>query len=290
MDKARISSFILGAYWLGWRRWLAWSIFGSVIFLLGAARSVTDADFAFASMALLPVLVIAWVGGKRNGLIAASLAAAMWTVADVVSDRQFSSLWIPWTNAVTRWMTYSLVAFLVAQVRLQLEREHKHASRDVLTGLHNRRAFLEAGAAEVERSKRYSHPLAVTFLDLDKFKQINDSKGHDAGDAALRAVARALFGSMRSGDHVARLGGDEFAVLLPEISDEAAAETGRKISMAVNAALEAFPPVKGSVGVAWFETADRLFPEMLKAADELMYEVKQSGAADMRLRRFAAPK
>lgn len=198
MEKVKITNFLLGTFWTGWRRWAAWSICVSAIFLLGELRTVTDADFTFASLAILPVLVIAWIGGKRNGLLVAFLAAAMWTMADMVSERQFSTQWIQWTNAVTRLITYSLVALLAAQVRLQFEREHEHATRDVLTGLTNRRAFLEEGAAEVERSKRYAHPLAVIFLDLDDFKQLNDTKGHDAGDAALRATARALLGALRS--------------------------------------------------------------------------------------------
>lgn len=288
MKKPRKPDFLPGDFWTGWRRWATWAICLSAIFLLGVLRSAIDADFTFASLAILPVLAIAWIGGKWNGLFVAILAAAMWTVADIVSDRDFSTQWIPWTNAVTRLMTYSLVALLAAQVRLQFEREHKYATRDALTGLQNRRAFLDCGAAEVERSKRYSHPLAVIFLDLDDFKQLNDSRGHDAGDEALRATAGALRRALRSSDLVARLGGDEFAVLLPETGYEATVDAGRKIADAVNAALAGFPPVKASIGLAWFGAADRLFPDMLKAADTLMYEVKESGKHDMRAQCFAA--
>lgn len=279
---------LIATVWTGWQLRAAWAICISLMVLLGVLRTATDADFTFASLAMLPVLAIAWIGGIRSGLVVALLAAAMWTVADIAAERQFSTQWIPWTNAITRLMTYSLVALLAAQVRLQFEREHKRATHDALTGLPNRPAFLEAGAAEVERAKRYPHPLAVIYLDLDDFKQLNDSKGHDAGDAALRATAKALSCILRSSDRVARLGGDEFAILLPETGYDSAVEAGRKISMAVNAALEAFPPVKISMGLAWFGKADRSFPSMLKAADKLMYEVKQSGKHDMRARRFAA--
>ena len=82
------------------------------------------------------------------------------------------------------------------------------------------------------------------------------------------------------------MGGDEFAVLLLEIGYEAAVEAGRKISTAVDTALKGFPPVKGSIGIAWFGEADRSFPAMLKAADELMYEVKKSGKNNVRSRHF----
>ncbi len=287
MEESKISDFLHDELWTGWRRWAAWSICISSIFLLGALRTETDAELAFASFALFPVLFIAWVGGKRNGLIMAFLGAAMWAVTDIVSERQFSASWLPWANAVTRLVTYSLVAFLAATIRQQFDKEREHATCDVLTGLKNRRAFLSAGASEVERSKRYKHPLAIVFLDLDNFKQLNDTKGHDVGDAALQVSASALLGVLRSSDRVARLGGDEFAILLPEVGYDEAVEAGHKISVSVNSSLVDFPPVTGSIGIAWFGEADRDFLAMLKAADELMYEVKASGKGTLRSRMFA---
>ncbi|MFY9328372.1 MAG: GGDEF domain-containing protein [Georgfuchsia sp.] len=273
--------------WTGWRRWAVWSICLGFIFLLGVLHTATDAKLTFASVALLPVLVIAWIGGRRNGLVVAFLTAATLAAGDFASMTEFSAAWIPWVNALTRLMTYSLVAFLAAQLRLLLEREHEHATQDALTGLHNRRAFLEFGNFEVERSKRYEHPLPVVFLDLDDFKQLNDTKGHAAGDVALRATAEALLATLRSTDFASRLGGDEFAVLLPETGYDAAVEAGCKISVAVNHALRNFPPVTCSIGVAWFGVADRTFLAMLKAADELMYEVKESGKGSLRSRQFS---
>ena len=125
--------------------------------------------------------------------------------------------------------------------------------------------------------------MSVIFLDIGGFKHLNDTKGHDAGDEALRVAAKALCGALRSNDVIARLGGDEFAILLPEIGYEEAVEAGRKIFAAVNDALRGLPPVKGSIGVARFEEIDRTFNAMLKAADGLMHEVKNS----VRSRRFA---
>lgn len=280
------AEFLFGSFWTGWHRWAAWLICVGVIVLLGVLRTATDTDFTFTSMAMLPVLAIAWIDGKKPGLLVALLAAAMWLVDDIASGRQFSDAWIPWVNAITRLTTYSVTVLLVARIRLQFEREHRNATHDVLTGLQNRRAFFEAGALEVERAKRYAHPLAIIYLDLDDFKQLNDCKGHDAGDAALCATARALARTMRTSDRVARIGGDEFAVFLPETGYQAAVKAGRKIFTVVNAALKDFPPVKVSIGVAWFGKADCRFPAMLKAADELMYEAKQGGKHDLRSRRF----
>lgn len=175
-----------------------------------------------------------------------------------------------------------------AQLRLQFEREHEYATRDVLTGLQNRRAFFEIGNVEVERSKRYGHPLTVLYLDLDNFKQLNDSRGHDVGDAALRDIAKALRVTLRTNDLVARLGGDEFCILLPEIEYDAAVVAAKKISDAVKQSLRDYPPVTGSTGVIWFGEVDRSFADMMKAADALMYEAKLGGKDNMRFQRFEA--
>lgn len=218
----------------------------------------------------------------------AFIAAAMWAASDITAEREFSAAWIPWGNALIRWINYSLVVWLLSLVRIQLITEHKHATRDILTGLLNRRAFLEVGVDEVERARRYKHPMAAMFLDLDNFKCLNDTLGHDAGDYALQAAAQAMQSALRRNDRVARLGGDEFAMLLPEIGYDAAVDVGRKVFAAVNEKLRLFPPVSASVGIAWFENADREFSTMLKSADDLMYEVKNSGKSDLRSRRFSA--
>ncbi len=173
-----------------------------------------------------------------------------------------------------------------SQLRMQFERAYVHATQDALTGLQNRRGFVEAGNSEVERSKRYGHSLSVIYLDLDNFKQLNDTRGHDIGDAALRAIARALRSVLRSNDLLARLGGDEFAMMLPEIGREAASEVGRKIFIAVNDALQEFPPVTASIGVIGFTKVTWTFSGIMKEADELMYEVKNTGKNDVHFRHY----
>ena len=175
-----------------------------------------------------------------------------------------------------------------ALLRQQYEKKHEYATRDPLTGLQNRRAFLEGGNIEVARSKRYRHSLAVIFLDLDNFKMLNDTRGHDAGDAALRDIAKALLNTLRANDLVARLGGDEFSILLPEVEHEDCVIASRKISRAIKQALQAYPPVTSSIGVTWFEDAACGFTSMMKCADEVMYEVKTGGKDNILFKRYAA--
>lgn len=282
------SKLFFRPFWIGWNRIAAWVICVLIVGLLGGLRSATDAHFAFASLAFLPVLAIAWIEGTGAGIFVALLAAIMWMTSDMVSEPISILSWIPWANAVTRFMTYSLLAILAAQVYDKFEKEHDQATLDTLTGLGNRRAILEAGETEVARAKRYGRSMAVFFIDLDCFKQLNDAKGHDVGDAALRAAAYALQSSMRSTDFVARLGGDEFAILIPEIGFDAAVSAGKKCLSTLQAHLEAYPPpVKASLGIAWIDTFDLSFAEILCAADQLMYEVKAKGKNGFLARRIA---
>jgi diguanylate cyclase (GGDEF)-like protein len=283
----------------GRRQWLAtvvshpvarrslWPANIAVLALLGSVRVASEAEYYFASLAILPVMATTWVFGRRDGLVLSFLAAAMWVVADLSADPGGVPAWLLWTNALTRLLTYALVTVLVAEVRSLLAREREWAMHDGLTGLLNRRAFLELGDAESMRSRRYEHSLAIVFIDLDNFKQLNDTRGHSAGDAALRVTANALHTKLRLSDSVARLGGDEFAIVLPEIDYAAAVDAGRKISAAIRTALADYPPVTASVGVAWFNRACPRFDTMVAAADRLMYEVKQGGKGDFVARRLS---
>lgn len=266
--------------------------FGGVVAIaaLGVLRTASDAEYAFASAAIIPVLAVTWISGRKAGMVLSLLAVIMWTSSDLLAERQFSGWWIPYINAISRFVTYAFIIHLVVIVRTVLEREREIASHDALTGLFNRRAFFDAGNGEVDRSRRYGHPLAVAFLDLDDFKRLNDRQGHQAGDRALVAVADCLVGSLRNTDRLARLGGDEFAVLLPEISYDAATDAGHKIAIAADTTLKEFPPVSISIGIAWFERAEGDFPAMLDAADSLMYEIKQEGKHGMRVERLELPK
>ena len=266
---------------------VAWVIALSLITLLALLRHSIEAEYAFASAIIIPVLLVTWAGGIAHGILVSILAASLLVFADILSDRAFIQSWIPITNGFTRLATYCFIAYLTARVRTLLQREVEFATRDPLTGLLNRRAFMETGETAASRAARYAHPMTVVFLDLDNFKQLNDTRGHSTGDKALKAVGAALAKSLRSTDDVARLGGDEFAILLHEINEKAANQAGQKIAAAVASALAGFAPVSASIGVAWFERPNGSFQSMIQAADALMYDVKHAGKNGLRVRSIA---
>jgi diguanylate cyclase (GGDEF)-like protein len=136
--------------------------------------------------------------------------------------------------------------------------------------------------AEIRRSRRYNDPFTVIYLDIDNFKTVNDTQGHSEGDRLLRQVASTLTTAVREIDTVARLGGDEFGLLLPESDGDAAVTVATKISAGLKAQVEQHWPVTFSIGMVTYLTAPESADEMIRVADKLMYEVKESGKDELR--------
>ncbi len=162
------------------------------------------------------------------------------------------------------------------------DRVVKLAVTDELTGLANRRRFLEVLRSEMHRSRRYDRPLTLLMVDLDRLKQINDQNGHAAGDAMLHGVAQCMRSNVRDTDLPTRLGGDEFAVLLPETPGEAAGVIAERIRLGV----ENFSTVVDgatirstvSIGLVSRGPGDlHDLPSFIHLADDALYKAKTAG-------------
>ncbi len=166
--------------------------------------------------------------------------------------------------------------------RKRTEEKIEHlAHYDYLTDLPNRALFVDSLVHCIAMAKRNSFKTAVLFLDLDGFKKVNDTLGHDAGDLLLRAVSKRLKATIRASDTVARVGGDEFIFVLNEISsDENAALMANKIIAALSEPFElkGLPcHIGGSIGISIYPDAATDTETLIKQADNAMYLAKQSG-------------
>ena len=181
-------------------------------------------------------------------------------------------------NATRLQQKRDMLRNVVAERTAELTRQ---ATTDSMTGIANRRHFMERGNDEIERARRYHLPLTLLLLDIDHFKQINDRFGHPAGDKLLQVVAQACQSNARNVDLPGRLGGEEFALLMPETSAIAArlaAERLRRAIAAIPPALSGVPhQVTASFGIAALNAHDHSMDDLVARADAALYRAKNGG-------------
>jgi diguanylate cyclase (GGDEF)-like protein len=156
---------------------------------------------------------------------------------------------------------------------------HRNAVTDPLTGLHNRRLFDETLDKELNRARRYAHPLSLVTLDLHSFKEVNDKYGHPRGDDVLHAAATTLRKTLRTSDSAFRIGGDEFALILPQTDAAQASLLSRRVGVVFK---EYLRPLDLSIGVsmdhgvATFPQDGEQREQLIRLADERLYRFKQA--------------
>jgi diguanylate cyclase (GGDEF)-like protein len=262
--------------------------FSSYPFRVGWANGLLTLQMAFlvASVWKKPALPV----GRWRWLLVVSLLAQMvvtfWRgVLGAFFTESYPTFLFPHpvnyafaviVNATT---VLSLMAVLLAH-RDEADRElQRLATLDGLTGVLNRRAWMARAATELAVGVRYAQPVAVLMIDLDHFKQINDGRGHEAGDRALSFVARALQAAVRPGDLVGRYGGEEFCVLMTHADAAAARAFDSRMRDYLDEAAErelGFA-LAYSAGIAMRRSADDTLAAMLKRADTMLYAAKDQG-------------
>ncbi|WP_200386665.1 sensor domain-containing diguanylate cyclase [Thiocapsa imhoffii] len=216
----------------------------------------------------------------RDGEIQSMLAIPMFGTGPMrgilgLDDVQVRKRWSDFEQSLLR-----LVADMIsaAMVRHELQQALRaQAYQDALTGLPNRRAFDERLRLEILRARRYHHVFSLLLLDIDRFKTINDVRGHDVGDQALRALARILGGRVREADGLARWGGEEFSLLLPQTNAEGARCFAEQLRVAVAAArIPGVGRLTVSLGIAQFTPHDTV-ETLFRRVDQALYAAKDQG-------------
>lgn len=189
----------------------------------------------------------------------------------------------PLGEQVARTLMLGAMGFIGTVVNLRMQKPHILSANDGLTGIMNRRAFEERWDGEVARARRYGRPISIAAIDIDYFKQFNDTYGHAAGDMALRSVASVVRNRIRAGDFVARLGGEEFVIALPETSSANAVALAESVRRAVAENPITIPGSRTPVGVtisvgvaSWPEHGEEV-SRLLERADDRLYEAKLAG-------------
>jgi diguanylate cyclase (GGDEF)-like protein len=226
----------------------------------------------------VPIFMTTWVAGRGMGVLMSVISALTWLTADVASGVHYSHFSIPYWNGVARTGAFILLTFVLWGLKKALDHEKELSRVDYLTGVPNRRYFIEMANREIHRARRYHRPFSLVCIDLDDFKTVNDRFGHSMGDNLLRWVATTLQKNIRASDTVARLGGDEFVILLPETDAETAQVVTQNLQKAHEGLIQRYEwAVTLSMGAVTFTSAPSTVDDMLKGADGLMYLAKNRG-------------
>jgi len=196
-------------------------------------------------------------------------------------------IWILLSGSVVR-DSAGKVLYFIAQIqdinehKILLDRLERQAQQDYLTGLYNRRFFLEQGEMELARTQRYDKELSLFMLDIDHFKAINDTYGHATGDIVLQTLSHILRETLRSVDIIGRWGGEEFAILLPETDAQEAAEIAERLREVIDHAKVTLTTglllhFTVSIGIATLKDKDANIDILLNNADEALYQAKATG-------------
>lgn len=253
----------------------------AAILLVGYLGYHTGNEISMMLLYALPVFVVARFCGKWEGIVIAICATASWLLVNVIHQPSGESAAIFSWNAFTRFGIFVLIAYTVSlqgKLRAALEREKLRANTDRLTGLLNKGAFRERVEEEMLRAQRYHHPLSLAFIDLDNFKQVNDSQGHARGDKLLLLVSETLTHTIRKTDFAGRIGGDEFTIFFPETDEEQVRNAVDKLVTALDIMTgQSGWQVTASIGVITCWDNCDTYDALLGKADKLMYVAKEKG-------------
>jgi len=259
------------------RRALRLAAYVVLMLLVYWANVFTPSTARLAILYVVPVLLVTWTDGVVWGIV---FGVASIGLREMVAwDQMPPETPLGWR--IANGAAYVAVVALAMAGLENLRRSQALLARlviqDQLTNVLNARAFAERLTQELDRNRRYPRPLALMYMDLDNFKVINDTHGHQTGDAVLRLVADAMRSSVRQADVVGRLGGDEFAVLMPETDAQLADAAAKRLVASLRNVFQGTPNVTASIGVVSCTATDASTDDLLRRADQAMYDAKKMG-------------
>jgi diguanylate cyclase (GGDEF)-like protein len=252
------------------------SSYGAVMGILCAVDLLRNAR-RFPST---PVSVVGFIllGHAGVNVLRASLSLADSPLPDLLAPSAVQTL--AFLENLLVFVASGIGFVIMTTERLQADLR-RAATYDALTGILNRRAFLDLAEREMARARRSGAPYALLVMDIDYFKQVNDTFGHQAGDAVLKAITMAITGSLRQVDLFGRFGGEEFCILLPETREDAARVVAERICATIADLQVAHDgnviSTTVSIGVAEGTTATKAFDSIVADADLALYRAKESG-------------
>jgi diguanylate cyclase (GGDEF)-like protein len=254
----------------------------SILFFLmipgiGFVDYLTGPAITFGLIYLIPVSAIAWLNTRPAIVRASILTATTWISVDYLSGR-FSLNILAYTwNFFSRFVLLLIVASLLSILKQELLKTQELSRRDPLTNALNNRGLRDVAEREIYRSSRSGQALTIAFLDVDNFKNINDTLGHSTGDVVLETIVESIYLNIRKSDVVARIGGDEFVILLPNTGKAAARMAVYKIhKILLDIAAKHNWSITFSFGVMTSIKTPPTLEVMIGLADKLLYSVKTS--------------
>jgi diguanylate cyclase (GGDEF)-like protein len=249
-----------------------------MVLLVGILNDIAGPELSSSIFYLIPIVLVTWFTKRSIGLIFSVLGALTWLIVDLTSGAAYSDSAIPYWNGVARLSSFFILTFILSTLKNTLKQEKEFSRIDFLTGIRNRRYFIELVNMEINRARRYEHSFTMVCIDLDNFKTVNDCFGHTTGDMLLRLVASAIRENIRVTDTVARLGGDEFVILLPETRRNVAEVIMQKVQkISLDIMRRHGWPVTLSIGAVTFTSPPSTVDETLRICDQLMYKAKNNG-------------
>jgi diguanylate cyclase (GGDEF)-like protein len=263
----------------------------NLVILIGYFNHLAGVEIYLSILYLLPVSLVSWFVGRMEGGLIALASSTSWYAVDWSFGLHYSHPFIFYWNLAAMFSFFLIINLALSGFKKALEREKKLARVDSLTGVTNSRCFFDLAGKEIERSRRYGHPLTLLYLDCDNFKNVNDKYGHQIGNRFLQFLATTLESNTRKADIVARLGGDEFAILMPETGDRLVPDAIQQLHARLVTPLRKMGwPVTLSMGAAICLDPPASAEDLIKSADLLMLQAKSEGKNRIQSKIFGVPK